>query len=108
MSESESPASPLAPRRLTFLGTGTSTGVPAFGCDCRVCTSDDPRNHRTRPSVLVSLPSGNLLIDTSPEMRLQLLREKVRQVHAIAITHDHAVRMRSYELLAGAFGLEGR
>ena len=61
-----------------------------IGCDCPVCTSTDPRNQRTRPSVLLSLPGGNLLIDTTPEMRLQLLREKVRQVNAIAFTHHHA------------------
>jgi phosphoribosyl 1,2-cyclic phosphate phosphodiesterase len=79
-----------APRTLVFLGTGTSTGVPVFGCDCPVCTSSDPRNQRTRPSVLLKLPQGNLLIDTTPEMRIQLLREKVRQVHAIAYTHGHA------------------
>lgn len=77
-------------RRLIFLGSGTSTGVPVFGCDCPVCTSADPRNQRTRPSVLIRLPGGNLLIDTSPEMRLQLIREGIRQVHAIAYTHHHA------------------
>jgi phosphoribosyl 1,2-cyclic phosphate phosphodiesterase len=76
-------------RRLVFLGSGTSTGVPVIGCDCRVCSSSDPRNHRTRPSVLLSFPQGNLLIDTSPEMRLQLLRERVKHVHAIAYTHHH-------------------
>jgi len=78
------------PRRLIFLGTGTSTGVPMIGCDCAVCRSSDPRNARTRCSVLVRLPAGNLLIDTSPEMRLQLVRERVGQVHAIAFTHNHA------------------
>ncbi len=77
-------------RRLTFLGTGTSTGVPMIGCDCPVCLSTDPRNQRTRPSVLLSLGRGNLLIDTTPEMRLQLLRERIRHVHAIAFTHHHA------------------
>ncbi len=77
-------------RRLTFLGTGTSTGVPMIGCDCQVCTSSDPRNQRTRPSVLMSFPGGNLLIDTTPEMRMQLLRERVRLVHAITFTHAHA------------------
>ena len=77
-------------RTFTFLGTGTSTGVPMLGCECAVCTSTDPRNHRTRPSVLLSFPRGNLLIDTTPEMRLQLLREKVRAIHAIAYTHSHA------------------
>ena len=77
-------------RRLIVLGSGTSTGVPVFGCDCRVCSSPDPRNQRTRPSVLLQLPGGNLLVDTGPEMRLQLVRERVRQVHAIALTHHHA------------------
>lgn len=77
-------------RRLTILGSGTSSGVPMIGCDCAVCRSTDPRNHRTRCSVLVSLPGGNLLIDTTPEMRLQLVRERVMQVHAIAFTHQHA------------------
>jgi phosphoribosyl 1,2-cyclic phosphate phosphodiesterase len=77
-------------RRLVFLGSGTSTGVPVLGCDCLVCTSDDPRNNRTRPSVLLTFPRGNLLIDTTPEMRVQLLREGVRKVHAIAFTHSHA------------------
>jgi phosphoribosyl 1,2-cyclic phosphate phosphodiesterase len=78
------------PRRLVILGSGTSTGVPVIGCECAVCRSDDPRNHRTRCSVLVQLPMGNLLIDTSPEMRLQLVRERVGVVHAIAYTHHHA------------------
>jgi phosphoribosyl 1,2-cyclic phosphate phosphodiesterase len=77
-------------RRLTFLGTGTSTGVPVLGCDCPVCTSDDPRNQRTRPSVLFDFPAGRLLVDTTPELRLQLLREQVGFAHAIAFTHAHA------------------
>jgi phosphoribosyl 1,2-cyclic phosphate phosphodiesterase len=79
-----------AKRRLTFLGTGTSTGVPMIGCECSVCTSTDRRNQRTRPSVLLSLPAGNLLIDTTPEMRIQLVRERIRHIHAIAFTHHHA------------------
>jgi phosphoribosyl 1,2-cyclic phosphate phosphodiesterase len=78
------------PRQLVVLGSGTSTGVPVIGCDCSVCRSDDPRNQRTRCSVLVRLPLGNLLIDTSPEMRLQLVREQVGAIHAIAFTHHHA------------------
>jgi phosphoribosyl 1,2-cyclic phosphate phosphodiesterase len=77
-------------RRLVFLGSGTSNGVPVLGCDCAVCTSTDQRNWRTRPSVLLALPLGNLLFDTTPEMRLQLLRERVRTIHAIVFTHSHA------------------
>lgn len=75
---------------LIFLGCGTSTGVPMLGCDCQVCQSLDPRNWRTRPSVILRTPRGNILIDTSPEMRIQLLREKPGPVHAILYTHGHA------------------
>ena len=63
-------------RTFTFLGTGTSMGVPMLGCDCPVCTSTNPKNHRYRCSVLVGTPRGNVLIDTTPEMRLQLLRAR--------------------------------
>jgi phosphoribosyl 1,2-cyclic phosphate phosphodiesterase len=77
-------------RTFTFLGTGTSVGVPMVGCECEVCTSDDPRNQRYRCSVLIRTAAGNILIDTTPELRLQLLREKVRLVHAVLYTHYHA------------------
>jgi phosphoribosyl 1,2-cyclic phosphate phosphodiesterase len=77
-------------RTFTFLGTGTSTGVPMIGCDCAVCRSDNPRNHRYRCAVLIGTPRGNLLIDTPPELRLQLVRERVRAVHAVLFTHYHA------------------
>jgi phosphoribosyl 1,2-cyclic phosphate phosphodiesterase len=77
-------------RTFTFLGTGTSVGVPMLGCDCDVCRSPDPRNTRYRCSVLVSTPQGRILIDTPPELRLQLLRERVGFVHAILFTHYHA------------------
>jgi phosphoribosyl 1,2-cyclic phosphate phosphodiesterase len=78
------------PRTFTFLGTGTSVGVPMLGCDCPVCRSDDPRNQRYRCSVLIGTERGNLLIDTPPELRLQLLRARVRLVHAVLFTHYHA------------------
>ena len=78
------------PRTFTFLGTGTSVGVPMLGCECAVCRSTNPRNHRYRCSVLIRTPQGNLLIDTPPELRLQLLREKVGLVHATLFTHFHA------------------
>lgn len=76
--------------RFILLGTGTSVGVPVIGCGCDVCTSSDPKNQRTRCSALVGLPEGNLLIDTPPELRLQLVREGIGVVHAVAFTHDHA------------------
>jgi phosphoribosyl 1,2-cyclic phosphate phosphodiesterase len=76
--------------QLLVLGSGTSVGVPALGCGCSVCTSDDPRNRRTRCSVILGLPEGNLLIDTTPDLRTQLLREKIGIVHAVAFTHSHA------------------
>jgi phosphoribosyl 1,2-cyclic phosphate phosphodiesterase len=60
-----------------------------LGCDCPVCTSPNPRNHRFRCSVLIGTPRGNILIDTSPEARLQLLRENIRLVHAVVYTHYH-------------------
>jgi phosphoribosyl 1,2-cyclic phosphate phosphodiesterase len=78
------------PRTLVFLGTGTSVGVPMVGCDCEVCRSTDPRNQRYRCSVLIQNPQGNLLIDTTPELRLQLLRENIKVVHAVLYTHFHA------------------
>jgi phosphoribosyl 1,2-cyclic phosphate phosphodiesterase len=77
-------------RLFTFLGTGTSVGVPMVGCECDVCRSSDPRNHRFRCSVLIGTPAGNILVDTSPELRLQLLRSGTRIVHAVLFTHYHA------------------
>ena len=76
--------------QLVFLGTGTSVGVPAIGCGCSVCKSENPRNYRTRCSILLGLPDGNLLIDTPPDLRQQLLREEIGLVHAVAYTHEHA------------------
>jgi phosphoribosyl 1,2-cyclic phosphate phosphodiesterase len=79
----------MASRTLVVLGCGTSVGVPMLGCDCAVCQSTHPRNQRMRSSVLLKFPAGNLLIDTTPEMRLQLLREKIKVVHAVLYTHYH-------------------
>src|SRR5438445_1489538 len=78
------------PRTFTFLGTGTSVGVPMVGCDCDGWQSDNPRNHRYRCAVLIGTPAGNILIDTPPELRLQLLRAKAKLVHAVLFTHYHA------------------
>ena len=76
--------------QMILLGTGTSVGVPAIGCGCDVCRSDNPRNRRTRCSAILGLPDGNLLIDTSPDVRQQLLREQIGIVHAVLYTHEHA------------------
>lgn len=76
--------------QMVVLGTGTSVGVPSLGCGCPVCTSDNPKNDRTRCSVILGLPEGNLLIDTAPDMRRQLLREGIGIVHAVLYTHEHA------------------
>ncbi|MCX5658922.1 MAG: MBL fold metallo-hydrolase [Planctomycetota bacterium] len=89
---------------LLFLGTGTSAGVPMIGCDCDVCHSDDPRDHRTRPSVLVRYPAGDtdgsgsapaapprqFVIDTGPDMRMQMIRNRVNRVDGVFYTHTHA------------------
>jgi phosphoribosyl 1,2-cyclic phosphate phosphodiesterase len=76
--------------RLTFLGTGTSHGIPVIGCSCAVCLSPDPRNQRYRPSVLIEWRGKTVLIDTPPELRLQLLRAGVRHLDALLFTHTHA------------------
>lgn len=76
--------------KLTFLGTGTSFGVPVVGCDCETCTSDDPRDRRTRHGALLELDAGTLLVDTPPELRLQLLAAKVGAIDAVWFTHVHA------------------
>ena len=76
--------------KLTFLGTGTSFGVPVVGCDCDTCTSSDPRDRRTRHGAVLELPEGRLLIDTPPELRLQLLATEISWIDAVWFTHTHA------------------
>jgi phosphoribosyl 1,2-cyclic phosphate phosphodiesterase len=75
---------------LKFLGTGTSTGVPILACQCAVCTSTDPHDKRTRPSVLVEYDGRVVLIDTTPDFRAQGLREHITRLDAIVFTHHHA------------------
>ena len=76
--------------RLTFLGTGTSTGVPTIGCDCAVCNSADPHDRRTRPSLMVEDNGRVILIDTTPDLREQALRERITRLDAVIFTHGHA------------------
>src|SRR5256885_203890 len=75
---------------LLFLGTGTSAGVPMIGCYCDVCTSPDPRDKRMRPSVLISYANTKVLIDTTPELRLQCIANRIDWIDAIVYTHAHA------------------
>ncbi len=80
----------LGGMEVIFLGTGTSQGVPMIACDCRVCTSTDPRNRRTRASVHVVMDGLHVQIDAAPEFRLQCLRENIRQLDVFILTHGHA------------------
>ena len=76
--------------RITFLGTGTSHGVPMIGCDCATCRSTDPRDARLRPSIFVETSATKILVDTGPDLRAQALRHDIRRVDAILFTHGHA------------------
>lgn len=75
---------------LTVLGSGTSMGVPTLGCDCKVCTSEDPKDNRLRPSVMLQYDGRTVLIDTTPDFRQQALRERISRIDAIVYTHAHA------------------
>lgn len=74
---------------VTVLGSGTSHGVPMIACDCEICRSHDPRDKRTRPSILLAWGETRVLVDTSPELRLQCLANDVRRVDAVLFTHHH-------------------
>jgi phosphoribosyl 1,2-cyclic phosphate phosphodiesterase len=76
--------------KVTVLGSGTSTGVPAIGCDCAVCRSSDPRDRRTRPSIAIEVNGSSILVDTSTDLRMQALANDLRRVDAILFTHNHA------------------
>ena len=75
--------------KLTFLGSGTSQGVPMIGCDCERCKSDDPRDRRLRASVLVEYGGLTILVDAGPDFRYQMLRQSIRHIDAILLTHNH-------------------
>ena len=75
--------------RLTFLGTGTSQGVPMIGCHCEVCKSADSRDKRLRSSVFIEYEGLKILVDAGPDFRQQMLREGISSVDAIILTHNH-------------------
>ena len=76
--------------RITFLGTGTSHGVPMIGCDCSTCLSADPRDSRLRPSIYVETTGARVLVDAGPDLRTQALRHRISRVDAVLFTHGHA------------------
>jgi phosphoribosyl 1,2-cyclic phosphate phosphodiesterase len=84
---------------LTFLGTGTSVGVPVIGCDCDVCQSTDPKNNRTRASVIYQAGPLTLLVDSGPDLREQALRENLRCVDAVLYTHAHLDHVTGFDEL---------
>lgn len=75
--------------KVTFLGTGTSQGVPVIACDCQVCTSTDSRDSRLRTSVMIHSEGHNVIIDSGPDFRQQMLREQVKEISGIVFTHEH-------------------
>lgn len=77
------------PLKITFLGTGTSSGIPMIACSCEVCTSTDKKNNRLRASILVQSPTTTIVIDTTPDFRYQMLRAKVTKLDAVLFTHSH-------------------
>jgi phosphoribosyl 1,2-cyclic phosphate phosphodiesterase len=83
----------------TFLGTGTSVGVPVIGCGCAVCISEDPRNRRLRSSVLVRAGGTTVLVDSGPDLRMQALREGIREIDAIVYTHAHLDHVAGFDEL---------
>ncbi len=75
--------------KITFLGTGTSTGVPEIGCQCEVCTSEDKRDWRLRTSVLVETEGKRILLDCGPDFRWQMIRSKCYELNAVLVSHEH-------------------
>ena len=77
------------PLTITFLGTGTSSGVPMIACDCEVCISTDSKNNRLRSSIMVQSSTTTIVVDTTPDFRYQMLRTKTKHIDAVIFTHPH-------------------
>jgi len=87
--------------KITIMGCGTSTGVPMVGCDCPVCTSEEPRDRRTRASLLICYNDRTVLVDTSTDLREQALRHRVKRIDAVLFTHAHADHVNGIDDLRG-------
>jgi len=89
----------MASLNLTFLGTATSVGVPMIGCDCETCRSNDPRDKRLRSSIYVTTPECSWVVDTGPDFRTQCLRENIRRVDAVLLSHPHMDHLTGFDEL---------
>jgi phosphoribosyl 1,2-cyclic phosphate phosphodiesterase len=98
---------PAARLTVTVLGSGTSQGVPMIGCTCAVCRSTDPRDNRTRSSIFLNAPGAQILVDTTPEMRIQALRAGLNRVDAVLFTHPHADHIMGFDDLRRFCDLQG-
>jgi phosphoribosyl 1,2-cyclic phosphate phosphodiesterase len=97
----------MANLSVTILGSGTSQGVPMIGCPCAVCASTDPRDKRTRSSIFLKTPEASLLVDTTPDLRQQALREKLDWADAVLFTHAHADHIMGFDDLRRFCDLRG-
>src|SRR3989338_5937186 len=86
---------------ITILGSGTSTGVPMMGCSCDVCTSPNPKNKRLRTSITVTINDKTILIDTTPDLRTQVIANGIKKIDAVLFTHSHADHLNGIDDLRG-------
>lgn len=94
--------------QITFLGTGTSHGVPVIACDCEVCKSDNSKNKRMRTSIHIKSEEYNLLVDTPPEMRLELINNNIKHVDSVLMTHAHADHIMGFDDIRALNWFQGK